>query len=516
MVSPFMVSRIRPVRALVALLSVSGFITVACQKVPLLAPSGSIITLISSATTLPTGGSTEVIAQVIEPAGTPPHEGTHVTFTTTLGSIQPSEAETDIAGRAIVRFVAGNSSGTAVIGAISGGVSVASANQVKILVGSAAVGGVSVNATPSTLPNGGGQSTITATVSDTSGNLLANVPVTFAIDTSSNGTAGGTGALSATVVNTDANGRAVVTLSTTRTTTVSATAGTGTATATPAASGAQVSRVTVTVNTTNSVSIGAPSPASPQAGQTVTFPLTYGTSTTASPIIRLTVDWGDGTSQGFTGQPSAISHPYRAPGSYLIVVTGIDSIGDTTTTTSSVTVASRPALAVTIAANPAQPVPNTVVTFTITATPSSGNAITSITVDFGDGNRGTITGNAQVVQHVYTAPGQYVVTAIATDSAGNTGSASVVMIVGNFTDPKAVFTVSPSTGNAGSPFQFNGSDSTPPANIVSYQWDFGDGTTATGQTTSHSYAVAGTFTVRLTVTDSAGRTATSTQSLVVK
>ncbi len=144
----FMVSRLRRASARAALLFVSGVITVACQKVPLLAPTGSVITLTSSATALPVGGTADIIAQVIEAAGTPPHEGTHVTFTTNLGTIQPSEATTDIAGRAIVKFVAGTASGTATITAISGGVSVAAANAVKIQIGAAAVGSVSASASP--------------------------------------------------------------------------------------------------------------------------------------------------------------------------------------------------------------------------------------------------------------------------------------------------------------------------------------------------------------------------------
>jgi PKD repeat protein len=37
--------------------------------------------------------------------------------------------------------------------------------------------------------------------------------------------------------------------------------------------------------------------------------------------------------------------------------------------------------------------------------------------------------------------------------------------------------------------------------IASYAWDFGDGATASGATASHTYAVAGTYTIRLTVTD---------------
>src|SRR5215831_2115662 len=150
-----------------------------CQKVPLLAPSGSVITLTSSATVLPFNGSTFIQAQVIEAAGTPPHSGTHLTFTTTLGTIQPSDAETDSSGIAKVTFLAGGQSGTATITAISGGASVSATGAVKILVGAAAVGRVNVSATPATVPAVGGSTTISASVLDVNGNQLTTVPVSF-------------------------------------------------------------------------------------------------------------------------------------------------------------------------------------------------------------------------------------------------------------------------------------------------------------------------------------------------
>src|SRR5262245_65221280 len=103
MLSAFMVARLRAI--ILASLPVAGVVlAMACERVPLLAPTGSTITLTSSATALPINGSAEIIAQVIEAAGTPPHSGTQITFTTNLGSVQPSVADTDVAGSVIVRF----------------------------------------------------------------------------------------------------------------------------------------------------------------------------------------------------------------------------------------------------------------------------------------------------------------------------------------------------------------------------------------------------------------------------
>src|SRR5260221_4650360 len=175
----FMLSRPRCASLLAALLISSVWVG-ACEKVPLLAPSGSTLTLTASATALPLNGSTQLVVQVIEPSGTPPHSGTSVLFRTTLGRVEPADASTDSAGRVVVTFKAGTTNGTATIQAISGGVSSAGGNNaIKIALGTAAVGRVIVSANPTLIPALGGSSTISATVLDINGNALSSAPVSF-------------------------------------------------------------------------------------------------------------------------------------------------------------------------------------------------------------------------------------------------------------------------------------------------------------------------------------------------
>lgn len=104
----------------VHLVILGAVIVTACESSPLVAPVASTITMFSSATALPPGGTAEVSAVVIEEAGTPVHDGTVVRFMATLGTVEPAEVETRD-GVATTIFTAGNTAGTAQIAAASGG-----------------------------------------------------------------------------------------------------------------------------------------------------------------------------------------------------------------------------------------------------------------------------------------------------------------------------------------------------------------------------------------------------------
>jgi len=83
--------------------------------------------------------------------------------------------------------------------------------------------------------------------------------------------------------------------------------------------------------------------------------------------------------------------------------------------------------------------------------------------------------------------------------------------------PTARFTFSPQTGNAPLTVTFDGSESgDADGSITHYRWNFGDGTTGTGQTAVHTFQNEGEYTVTLTVTDNDGKTGSTSHPIVVE
>ncbi|HET7229157.1 MAG TPA: PKD domain-containing protein [Longimicrobium sp.] len=90
-----------------------------------------------------------------------------------------------------------------------------------------------------------------------------------------------------------------------------------------------------------------------------------------------------------------------------------------------------------------------------------------------------------------------------------------VLVEANDRAPVAA-TDGPYNGFEGSSVTLDGSASSDPdGDALTYAWDFGDGTTGTGATPTHTYADNGNYVVTLTVSDPAGAEATATTSVTV-
>ncbi|MEZ4940150.1 MAG: PKD domain-containing protein [Saprospiraceae bacterium] len=113
---------------------------------------------------------------------------------------------------------------------------------------------------------------------------------------------------------------------------------------------------------------------------------------------------------------------------------------------------------------------------------------------FGDG---TTDSTLTSTFHVYTAPGDYTVdmTGLSVTN-GCPATASSMLEVKSLPEPMVAL---PDSSGC-QPFDFQPVNTTSGASNT-YVWDFGDGTTAVGPDGQHRYADAGSFTVRLVVTD---------------
>lgn len=81
-----------------------------------------------------------------------------------------------------------------------------------------------------------------------------------------------------------------------------------------------------------------------------------------------------------------------------------------------------------------------------------------------------------------------------------------VVISPPFRDPMA-FVAEPAAGETPLPVRFDATSVEGPAGkIVSYAWDFGDGTQSEGATVAHTYEKVGTYTALLQIKDAQGRT----------
>jgi PKD repeat protein len=101
-------------------------------------------------------------------------------------------------------------------------------------------------------------------------------------------------------------------------------------------------------------------------------------------------------------------------------------------------------------------------------------------------------------------------------TSGGTASSAAIFTLLNNQVPNAQFTVDPASIGKNSTATFDASKTTDTdGTVTNYGWNFGDGQTANGKIATHKFAQAGTYQVRLNVTDNRGGTNFSSRSLEV-
>ncbi len=235
--------------------------------------------------------------------------------------------------------------------------------------------------------------------------------------------------------------------------------------------------------------------------------------------LSLRWDFGDGT----TSTEAHPTHTYARPGEFVAVLTATNELGGAARASVTITASNRLPVAVIAApANGSQAFRGELVRFSSAgsnddADASRGARIVAWAWDFGDGTTSNLAEPSKAYDRL--RPEGYPITLTVTDTDGGTASTvSLLRIVNRV--PTARITANRTSG--ASPLSVDlaavvTDESTMAVNPpLSYSWDLGNGTTSTlADPPSVTYTGAGNRSVRLTVTDDAGATATATQVITV-
>lgn len=258
-------------------------------------------------------------------------------------------------------------------------------------------------------------------------------------------------------------------------------------------------------------------PEAPLVGDTIQFISL--SSDADGTIVQFNWDFGD----GFASTEENPSHYYdiSEPATFPVKLTVSDDTGNSSSVTKAITFTqteNQPPVAA-FSFSPKEPKTGEIVRFNASASTDNDGEIVEYRWDFGNGS----TGSGETTQHTYsvTETTTFTVTLTVVDDKGAEGvtSQDVTVTVMENQPPTADFSFSPTNPKSGETVRFNaGASSDPDGTIVQYNWDFGDGSSGTGQNPQHAFSVTAetTFTVTLTVTDDKGATAIVSKEITVK
>lgn len=223
----------------------------------------------------------------------------------------------------------------------------------------------------------------------------------------------------------------------------------------------------------------------------------YNTIAHKDNIAQYIWDFGDGSTDS-TSMPDTITHVYENGGTYTVRLKTIDINGCSSTkarTNYIIVAAPRAAFGLNS--------PGGCTNKTVQFVDSSAGNIVQWYWNFGDNQTSFFTSAPpSLIPHTYTSTGQYFPSLTITDSTGCTDSVmlalpvSISQPVADFTSPNFITCI-----NDRVQFQSNSIGEN-----LSYTWDFGDNTFATGASPIKQYAADGDYTPKLIVTDTFGCT----------
>lgn len=223
-------------------------------------------------------------------------------------------------------------------------------------------------------------------------------------------------------------------------------------------------------------------------------------------------DFGDGTTQQVNapGNPN-VTHVYAAQGAYTVTLTVTNLEGCDASASMTLVITPGPIADFTFE----QGCIGAPVNFTDLTTTNGGGAIIQWQWDFGDPASGTANSSGmQNPTHIFNNSGTYTVTLTSTSATGCISNVQHDVVVAP--PPVVAFIINSGTCvNTAIAFEPD-SSVMDLSNIVSYNWNFGDGSPASNvQTPVHVYNAPGIYQVTLTVVNTDGCINSVTQSITV-
>ena len=214
--------------------------------------------------------------------------------------------------------------------------------------------------------------------------------------------------------------------------------------------------------------------------------------------MRWDIDFGDGYSA--EGNGTEVGHVYREEGNYKVTLTVYDPWNANGTCEIWINVKPNEKPTALFSYSPAEVKAGDEVLFTDSSTDPDGS-VAKWSWNFGDGSTST----ERNPRHTYTDPGSYTVMLTVEDESGLKGTyyKEITVEPRNY-PPTADFTFLPKEPKAGEGVSFADKSYDRDGNIVSWSWDFGDGSTSTEAEPVHAYSSPGNYTVTLKVRDNLG------------